>query len=81
MGHGFKSFGTGRAGHLGGQPLQDPWIGVVVQKKHGVPLPEEGGCRLGRHKQQLSTKLVSVVMPCHLKRGEEVLRAAIATQH
>lgn len=66
-------------GTLIGRPRKDQWIGVVVQTGMAGHY-QKGGCWLGRCRQQLSTELVSVVMPWHLELGEEVLKATIATQ-
>lgn len=66
-------------GTLIGSSHKDQWIGIVVQKSMAHHYQKRGR-RLGRHRQQLSTELVSVVIACHLELSEEVLKAVIATQ-
>lgn len=65
-------------GTLIDSPHKDQWIGVVIQKRMGCYY-QKRGCRLGRQKQWLSTKLVSIVTLCHVELVEEILKTVIAT--
>lgn len=75
----FNSLAREGQSPLIGSPYKDQWIGVV-QKRMVCHCRRRVECRLGRHKQQMSTKLVTIIRLYHLDLVEEVLKRVIATE-